>query len=108
MPSQPIVLHVVMEAIAGRERELEEQLTALVAPTRKESGCLSYFLHRDPQLPGKFMFYEKFASQEALDLHINSSYFQKFVRLRETRPDPVATVIVTKWQPIAENPLELS
>lgn len=102
MSNEPIVLNVHMQAVTGRERELEEQLSALVAPTLKESGCISYLLHRDPEIPGQFMFYEKFESQDALDSHVKSEHFQRFVRFRESGPDPVATVIVTKWMPIAE------
>jgi quinol monooxygenase YgiN len=92
-----IILNVHMEAVPGRERDLERELCALVAPTRKEPGCLAYELHRDPENPGKFMFYEKFKNQAALDEHVNAPYFKNFLDYR-SKGDPVAVVTVTKWR----------
>jgi quinol monooxygenase YgiN len=98
MPDSAIVLNVHFEAAPNREKDLENALRALVAPTRGEPGCLAYRLHLDPANPAKLMFYEKFADQAALDAHIASPHFQGFVKLRESGPDPVASVTVTKWQ----------
>jgi quinol monooxygenase YgiN len=100
MSDIPIVLNVHMEAVAGREKDLERELSSLIAPTRGESGCLAYELHRDPEHSGKFMFFEKFKSQAALDEHVASRHFKKFLDYR-AESDPVASVTVTKWQCIA-------
>lgn len=97
MSDSNIILNVHMEAVPGREQDLERELRALVAPTRKEPGCLAYELHRDPENPGKFMFYEKFKSQAALDEHVNASYFKNFLDYR-SKGDPVAVMTVTKWR----------
>jgi len=97
-----VVLHVTMEAVDGHEDELRDQLNALVAPTREEAGCLEYNLHRDPEHPGNFMFYERFVNQAALDAHIATAHFQNFVQYRAAaKPDPVAKVVVTRWRQIA-------
>lgn len=99
---EQVILHVVMEALSGRENELAEQLNALVAPTRAEAGCLDYRLHRDPENAGVFMFYERFASQAALDAHLATDHFRKFGEYRGTaKPDPVAKVTVVRWQLVA-------
>jgi quinol monooxygenase YgiN len=100
MSNESIVLNVHMQAVPGRERELESELRALLVPTRKELGCLSYELHRDRENPHKFMFYEKFDSQAALDAHIHSPHFQKFLAYRATGSDPVAAAEVTRWSVI--------
>jgi|ERR1700734_2353167 quinol monooxygenase YgiN len=100
MSDSPIILNVHMEAVAGREKDLENQLSALVPPTRGEPGCLAYELHRDTEQSGKFMLFEKFKSQAALDEHVASGYFKKFLDYR-AKNDPVAVVTVTKWQAIA-------
>jgi len=100
MSENAVVLNVHFEAAPGREDDLEEALRALVAPTRGEPGCLAYRLHRDPKQPGKFMFYEKFRDQGALDAHIASPHFQNFVKSREAGPDPVASVNVGTWREI--------
>lgn len=100
MNDSAIVLAVHMEAAAGREQELENELRALLGPTRGEPGCLAYELHRDPERPGRFMFYEKFRNQAALDAHLDSPHFRKFVDYRSTGEDPVAAVNVTTWNAI--------
>ena len=99
MNDEHVVLNVHMEAAPGRETDLEHVLRSLVAPTRKEPGCLVYRLHRDPQHAGKFMFYERFASQAALDAHLASPHFQAFLKFRAA-PDPVAAMNVTTWREI--------
>jgi quinol monooxygenase YgiN len=100
MSDNAIVLNVHMEAAPGREKDLEQALSALIAPTRGEPGCLAYRLHNDPQHPGRFMFYEKFADQAALDAHIASPHFQNLVKYRAVSPDPVAVTNVTTWREI--------
>jgi quinol monooxygenase YgiN len=101
MDDTVIVLSVHMDAVAGREQELEKELHALLDPTRNEPGCLAYEVHRDPERPGKFMFYEKFQNQAALDAHLDSPHFRKFVNYRSAGEDPVALVNVTTWSAIA-------
>jgi quinol monooxygenase YgiN len=102
MKKEHIVLNVHLEAMPGHEEELATQLLALVAPTRGEPGCVTYELHRDPDTPGKFMFYEVFANQEALDAHGAMPHFKRFQAHRaNANPDPVASSVVTKWRAIA-------
>jgi quinol monooxygenase YgiN len=97
MADDPIVLNVVFEAVPGREEDLARQLQALLAPTRKEAGCLAYELHHDPENRARFMFYEKFADQASLDLHVATPHFKQFLSYRE-KGDPVATVTVARWR----------
>ncbi|HUI51888.1 MAG TPA: putative quinol monooxygenase [Terriglobales bacterium] len=101
MSDTPIVLNVFMEAVAGREQDLANQLRALLEPTRKEPGCLVYELHSDPENQGKFLFYEKFRNQAALDFHIATPHFKKFLAYREAGSDPVAMAVVTRWQVVS-------
>lgn len=96
MNHERVILNVRMEAVPGRERELESRLAALIAPTRAEAGCVAYELHRSAEKPGTFMFCETFANQEALDQHIGSPHFQAFAECRKEN-DPVASVDVSKW-----------
>ena len=102
MEDNHVIVNVHMEALPNHEERLANQLLALVAPTRREAGCLVYELHRDPQNPAKFMFYERFSSQAALDEHLASPYFKAFVAYRAAeKPDPVASVVITTWRAIA-------
>ena len=100
MATSPIILNVVIEAVAGREEELATMLSKLVGPTRSEPGCLGYELNSSQEKPGAFLFYEKFASQAAVDDHINSPHFQGFLKQREGS-DPVANMTVTRWAALA-------
>jgi quinol monooxygenase YgiN len=96
MTETPIIINVHFQAASGHEKELGSQLHALVAPTREEPGRLVYELHLDPEDPGKFMFYEKFVSQAALDLHLTAPYFKSFQSYLKAN-DPIAAQTVTKW-----------
>lgn len=64
------------EARPGKEAELRVALIGLVAPTRKEAGCLNYDLHILPENPAKFLFHENWASKAALDAHMQSPQIQ--------------------------------
>jgi quinol monooxygenase YgiN len=97
MTEGPIILTVHFEAVPGREEDLARELVALVEPTLKEAGCLAYELHVDPENHGKFMFFEKFADQAALDFHVNTSHFKKFLSSRE-KSDPFAGQTITRWK----------
>ena len=98
MSANPIILNVHMEAVPGREEELARELRRLLGPTRNEPGCMAYWLHNDPEHRGKFMFYEKFISQAALDAHLKTPHFQRFQDYRQKNGDPVATTQVTRWR----------
>ena len=97
MADDRVVLSVVIHAVPGRENELATQLHGLVQPTRAESGCLDYRLHTSAEVPGRFLFYEVFVNQAALDSHLNTPHFQAFVKYRENS-DPVANQTVMRWQ----------
>ena len=97
-----VILNVVLEALPGHEEELADRLQALVAPSQSEAGCLDYRLHRDPERAGTFLFYERFASQAALDTHLETAHFKNFTQNRAAaNPDPVGKVTVTRWHLVA-------
>lgn len=76
MPEGGIILLAQMTARPGEEAAVREALTAMVAPTRKEEGCLCYNLHVSTKNPAEFMFYEQWASQEALAAHGKSAHMK--------------------------------
>jgi quinol monooxygenase YgiN len=97
MTETPIILNVHFQAAPGHEEELGAELLSLVAPTRAEPGCLVYELHFDPEDPSKFMFYEKFASQAALDQHIAMPHLKRLQDYLKTK-NPIAAQSVTRWR----------
>ena len=98
MTDIPIIINAHLQAAQGREAELKKQLRALVAPSRLEAGCLAYELHVDPADPGKFMFYEKFSGQAAIDSHLASPHFSAFQGYLKTNEGLIVGQTVTNWR----------
>ena len=76
MPKEGIILTAMVKAKPGQEEAVKEVLLELVEPTRKEPGCLGYNLHRSKSDKAQFMFYEQWASKEALDAHGKMPYMK--------------------------------
>jgi quinol monooxygenase YgiN len=72
--------------------EVREILTALVAPSRAEPGCLKYELFQNLADPADFTFVETFASDAALAAHAAAPYItglQPRLRALTARPSEV-------------------
>ena len=69
------IVVAALTAHPGSEAALQEVLLGLLAPTHKETGCLSYELHRDPADPATFVFIETWADQAALKLHLATPHY---------------------------------
>jgi quinol monooxygenase YgiN len=74
--SRPLTIVAVFQANAGREAQLAAALGSLVAPTRAESGCLNYDLHRDLDVPGRFLFHENWATRVDWEAHMVSDHLK--------------------------------
>lgn len=68
----------IFVAKPGKEAELEALLQTLVEPTRQEPGCLQYDLHVDIKEPRRFVFIERWESQEALAGHGQTAHIAHF------------------------------
>ena len=58
--------------------EIKAGLSGLVAPTRKETGCIQYDLHQDQKDPTTFIFLEEWESQEHLTAHSAAPHIAAF------------------------------
>lgn len=74
MSTKAITVVAVFEARPGAEGEMKKTLEGLLAPTRREPGCVSYDLHIAHDDPKKFLFYENWRSKELLDQHLKSAH----------------------------------
>jgi quinol monooxygenase YgiN len=74
MSAKTITVVAIFQARLGKETELKNALIGLVAPTRKEAGCLNYDLHASPEDPAKFLFHENWTSKAHLDAHLKSPH----------------------------------
>lgn len=85
-----IVINAILEAKKGKEEELENLLRAMIPLVQEEEGAVVYTLHRSRNSVGKYMFYEKYKDQAAVDYHFSTHYFKdlidKFSDLLEAEP----------------------
>ena len=85
--SKQITTIARLKAKPGAEARLEELLKSLIEPTRAESGCIDYTMHRDLEEPGVYYFYDNWRSQEDLDAHFEMPYMKRVI---EMAPDLLA------------------
>jgi quinol monooxygenase YgiN len=72
--SDHVHVFAILTAQPGKESILRDALLAMIEPTKKEPGCISYMLHEDPKNPSAFYFFEIYKDQAATDFHMNSPY----------------------------------
>jgi quinol monooxygenase YgiN len=74
-------LTVVAKIVAKAEsaESVKSELLKLIAPTRKEEGCIEYTLHQDNENPALFMFYETWESAASLAKHISTPHYASYV-----------------------------
>jgi len=75
-----IALKVDMLVKAGYEEKCKELIHILQENSRKEPGCLLYVGHQSVENPRKFLFYEQYKDQAALDAHRKAPYFKQYVQ----------------------------
>lgn len=74
-----IVAHM---SIAARTRdEILREAETFVAQTRSEPGCIDFYLHESADDPTKFVWYENFRDQSAVDSHVGSAHVAGWFRL---------------------------
>ena len=78
LPKDAVTLIVILRPREGQEILLEAELRALISPTRKEEGCISYQLHRAVEPPGGFLLHEVWASRAAHTEHMHTPHFLRW------------------------------
>ena len=94
-----IILIAKAKAKPGMEEQVKKELMALLGPSRSEEGCVQYNLHQSSDDPTVFMFYENWASKEALDTHIQTMHLQALLNKADEILD--GPLDVTSWQRIS-------
>jgi quinol monooxygenase YgiN len=98
LPKSAVTLVVLLRAKEGQEPLLEAELRALISPTRREEGCLTYDLHRALEIPGAFLLHEVWATREHHRLHTKTPHFLRW----DARKDALlATRDATFWSQLA-------
>ena len=98
LPKNAVTLAVILRAKEGQELLLEAELRALISPTRREEGCLTYELHRALEIPGAFLLHEVWATREHHRLHMKTPHFLRW----DARKDALLTSRdATFWSQLA-------
>ena len=72
----------------------------LIEKSRAEEGCISYSLYQDPNDRTKFLFFEEWKNQAAIDYHFATEHFRKFGETLDECAS--APPVVTIFDSIAE------
>ncbi len=78
LPKDAATLIVILRAREGQETLLEAELRAMVGPTRREEGCLTYNLYRSVEAPSALLLHEVWASREAHTEHTHTPHFLRW------------------------------
>jgi quinol monooxygenase YgiN len=78
-PSKPFALIVTFKVKAGNEKKFEEAFAPCLVATRKEKGCVAYYLNRDPDHPELYVMYEQFRGVEGLAAHMKEKHTEKLL-----------------------------
>jgi quinol monooxygenase YgiN len=76
MPSEAVRVVARITAQPDKVDELKSILLGLLAPTRAESGCVSYDLLQNITDVCDFVFVEEWASDSAIDAHMTTPHLQ--------------------------------
>ena len=74
-------LTIIARVVAKKNsiEAVKAELLKLIAPTRKEDGCIEYRLHQDDENPAVFIFYENWKSLAFLEQHMISPHFKNYI-----------------------------
>jgi len=75
-----IVLSVMLKVKQGKEKVLEDGVTAMIRKVHLEKGTIAYTLHRHQNDPTRYMLYEKYKDKAAFDHHMATDYLQTLLR----------------------------
>ena len=70
-----IVIRINMNVIPGKHLEMMQTLIAIVEPTAKEAGCISYGIFTDIEDKYHFCLLEEWKTRKDLDRHVTSHRF---------------------------------
>lgn len=73
MPQVTVIARIMAKQEAAET--VRSELLKLVAPTRREEGCIEYRLHQDITESALFFFYEKWASEACLAKHKETEHY---------------------------------
>jgi quinol monooxygenase YgiN len=86
-----------IKAKPGMETRMQRDLLNLLAPTRAESGCITFDLLKDTADPTVSVLYENWKDQAALDAHFQQPYVKQVLQAyEETLAEPIEVLFPNK------------
>ncbi|MGH9580718.1 MAG: putative quinol monooxygenase, partial [Terriglobales bacterium] len=83
MADSQVTVIARVRAKPGQEARVREELFKLLAPTRKEQGCLNYDMHQSTTDPAHFLFHENWTSEDDLKRHFESPHLQHWLKIAD-------------------------
>ena len=98
MNTKSLTVIAQIKAKPGKESSVRQELLSLVAPSRKDAGCLNYDLHQALDNPALFLFHENWTSKAQLDQHLQKPELQAVLaKLGQLVAEPPS---ITLWDKI--------
>jgi quinol monooxygenase YgiN len=98
MNAKTLTVLAHIKAKHGKEAQVRKELLSLVAPSRKDAGCLNYDLHQAVDKPDLFLFHENWTSKALLDQHLSKPDLQAVLaRLEPLVAEPPH---ITLWKKV--------
>lgn len=98
MNADSVTVVAQVKAKPGKEAQVRKELLSLVAPSRKDAGCLNYDLHQALDNPAMFLFHENWTSEGHLERHLQKPDLQAaLARVGQMVADPPQ---ITLWKKI--------
>jgi quinol monooxygenase YgiN len=73
-----VILAVQVTIKAGHEDEVVDGFRKLEAESRHEPGCVFYMVQRARENPRRYLVYEQYKDEAALEAHRNSAHFKQY------------------------------
>ena len=71
-----LTVHVTIKA--GHEDEVIGPFQKLEAATQREPGCVAYVVQRSRENKRRYLVYEQYKDEAALEAHRNSEHFKEY------------------------------
>ncbi len=89
-----VIVVAIVTAAHGKHEELASALAALVGPTRAEPGCLQYDLSVEIEHPERFLFTERWRTEQDLEQHRSAPHLRAFrERASELLAGPLEVIV---------------
>jgi len=78
--TKPFAMLVTVQAMEGKEAQVEATFAPCLKASRKDKGCLLYELHADPDKPRTYVLMERWQNVSALATHLQAAHTQQLLK----------------------------